>query len=241
MYGLYQDLIAIQRDLYLALADRIRDYASTGDCSVLATFVPIGILFGAVHALTPGHSKILLATYLTGTRHNLIRGFGVSLALAFTHVGMSVIIALLGLKLVSATLGSYGEAPILEGLSRILIGAIGVWMIYRAIWRGHYDRRHDDGLAFGFTAGLVPCPLTLAFMTFAIVRGVPEAGIAFAAVMMVGVVLVLGVVALTAVLFRQRLFALLSSWPRLVDRLTRVLQIVVGIVLITVAVNAMRG
>ncbi|WP_425459635.1 hypothetical protein [Hankyongella ginsenosidimutans] len=33
-------------------------------------------------------------------------------------------------------------------------------------------------------AGLIPCPLTLFVMTFALSRGVPEAGVAFAGVMM---------------------------------------------------------
>ncbi|TIM37420.1 MAG: hypothetical protein E5Y56_33685, partial [Mesorhizobium sp.] len=49
----------------------------------------------------------------------------------------------------------------------------------------HYDA--EEGAAFGFMAGLIPCPLTLFVMTFAIVRGVPEAGIAFAVTMMAGV------------------------------------------------------
>lgn len=36
MMGLFQDLVAIQRDIYLAFADRIGDFAKTGDWSLLA-------------------------------------------------------------------------------------------------------------------------------------------------------------------------------------------------------------
>ena len=66
----------------------------------------MGILFGAAHALTAGHSKAVLATYLAGKPFGLARGLGVSLALSFTHVTMAVVIALLSLPLVTITLGS---------------------------------------------------------------------------------------------------------------------------------------
>jgi ABC-type nickel/cobalt efflux system permease component RcnA len=44
----------------------------------------------------------------------------------------------------------------------------------------------SDGLAPGFAAGLIPCPLALFVMTVAIARGAPEVGVAFAAVKMIG-------------------------------------------------------
>lgn len=50
----------------------------------------MGIAFGAAKALTPGHSKAVLATYLTGSTATLPRALVVSLALAFRHVTMSL-------------------------------------------------------------------------------------------------------------------------------------------------------
>jgi len=239
MMGLFQDLVAIQREIYLAFADRIGDFATTGDWALLAAYLPMGVLFGAVHALTPGHSKAVLATYLTGSTVSVPRGLAVSLVLSFVHVGISVLIALLALPLVSVALGSVGRAPLLEGLSRGLLGVIGLWMLWQGLrGTGH---AHGQGMATGFAAGLIPCPLTLFVMTFAISRGVPQAGVAFAAVMMIGVALVLGMVALAAVLFRRQLLRLLATRPRAVDAVTRAIQIVAGLVLVVVALNAIRG
>lgn len=239
MMGLFQDLVAIQRDIYLAFADRIGDFASTGDWTLLAAYLPMGILFGAVHALTPGHSKAVLATYLTGSTASVPRGLSVSLILSFVHVGMSVVIALLSLPLVSVALGSVGRAPLLEDISRGLLGVIGLWMLWQGFrGTGHV---HGQGMAAGFAAGLIPCPLTLFVMTFAITRRVPEAGVAFAAVMMIGIALVLGTVALAAVLLRQQLLRLLATRPRAVDAVTRSIQILAGIILMVVAANAIRG
>ncbi len=239
MMGLFQDLVAIQREIYLAFAERIGNFAKTGDWTLLAAYLPMGILFGAVHALTPGHSKAVLATYLTASTASVPRGLAVSLVLSFVHVGMSVMIALLSLPLVSVALGSVGGAPLLEDISRGLLGVIGLWML----WQGLRGTGHANGqgMAAGFAAGLIPCPLTLFVMTFAISRRVPEAGVAFAAVMMVGVALVLGTVALAAVLFRRQLLRLLATRPHTVDAVTRSIQVLAGLVLVIVAANAIRG
>jgi ABC-type nickel/cobalt efflux system permease component RcnA len=236
MIGLFQDLIAIQREIYLAFADRIGDFATTGDWTLLAAYLPMGVLFGAVHALTPGHSKAVLATYLTGSTTSIPRGLAVSLLLSFVHVGTSVLIALFTLPLVSVVLGSVGRAPALEGLSRGLLGVIGIWMLWQG-FRGA-GHAHAQGFAAGLAAGLIPCPLTLFVMTFAISRGVPQAGVAFAGVMMIGVALVLATVALAAVIFRQQLLRLLATRPRAVEVVTRAIQIIAGLVLVAVALNA---
>jgi ABC-type nickel/cobalt efflux system permease component RcnA len=182
---LLQAIVDVQRDIYLAFAEHIKTFANGGGWTTFLAFVPMGIVSGAVHALTPGHSKAVLATYLTGSSAGMTRGLSVSIALSVTHVTMAVLMALFSLPLVSVMLGSAGSAPLLEDVSRGLLGAIGVWMLWSALFRPHH---HGEGesIAVGFMAGLIPCPLTLFVMTFAMTRGVPEAGILFAIVMMTG-------------------------------------------------------
>lgn len=237
MTQVLQDLISFQREIYLAFANQITAFANGGGWGAFLVYLPMGILFGAAHAMTPGHSKAVLATYLAGSPSGLVRGLGVSLALSFTHVTMSVIIALLALPLVSISLGSVGRAPMLEDVSRGLLGLIGLWMLYRAFRHRPHQHDHGEGMAFGFMAGLIPCPLTLFVMTFAISRGVPEAGVAFAVTMMIGVALVLSLVAVATILFRQRVVHLIEGRPLLLDRITRAIEGIAGLLLTTIAVR----
>jgi ABC-type nickel/cobalt efflux system permease component RcnA len=197
----------------------------------------MGIVFGAVHAMTPGHSKSVLATYLTGSSAGLGRSLTVSLVLSFTHVTSAVLIALLSLPLVSVALGSVGRAPMLEDVSRGLLGLIGAWMLWRAVRHPLHAHGDQEGVAVGIMAGLIPCPLTLFVMTFAMIRGVPEAGIAFAVTMMAGVAFTLSVVALVTVFFRNQLANLLRSRPKLVAVVTRSLEAVAGTILVAVALS----
>ncbi|WP_426127683.1 nickel/cobalt transporter [Pararhizobium sp. PWRC1-1] len=230
-------IIDVQRDIYLAFGEHIKAFASGSGWGAFLAFLPMSIAFGAVHAMTPGHSKSILATYLAGSSLSMVRGLLVSLALSFTHVAMSVVIAMFSLPLVSIMFGGTGagSSPILESVSRGLLGVIGIWMLWSALFRGpHGDQQ---GIVVGLSAGLIPCPLTLFVMTFAISRGVPEAGIMFAIVMMIGVALTLSSVALAAVFFRQQMVHLFETRPKLISRLTKGLQAASGAVLVLVAVH----
>lgn len=239
---LFIEAVAVQREIYLAFGGRIDLFAESGDWMQLAVFLPMGIVFGAVHALTPGHSKMVLATYLAGTPAAWWQGLGVAVLLSAVHVSMSVVIVLLSLPLVSVALGSVGQAPLLEDISRGLLGVIGLWLIVIALRPAHNHQRPERRSAvFAVSAGLIPCPLTLFVMTFAMTRGVPQAGLAFAAVMMIGVAATLVAVALTALGARRLLECLLTNYPRALGRTAATLQVLSGIVLVIIAINALTS
>jgi len=225
-------LVAAQRWIYDAIGGYLADFASTGDWTALLSVAPLGIVFGAVHALTPGHSKTLLASYLVGSRLALVRGLAVSTVLAATHVSMAVLIALFAAQLLTKTIVGAGRAPAIEHLSRGLIVLIGIWFLVRAVRGSKHQHTKQEGLTFGLIAGLIPCPLTLFVMVLAISRGVPEAGLAFAASMMIGVALTLGSVALAACVGREALNAALARFGASVAATGRSLDGLAGVLLV---------
>jgi ABC-type nickel/cobalt efflux system permease component RcnA len=166
--------------------------------------VPFGIAFGAAHALTTGHSKTVLFLFVTESGASLSRGIGIAAILSATHIAISALVVVLSLPVVSLAFGEVGRAPVLEDLSRDLIGLVGLWLLVTAI-RGHAAHSHHEGAAFGVVAGLIPCPLTLFVMTVASARGVPEAGLPFAFMMLSGVAAVLASVAALLVAARAGL------------------------------------
>jgi nickel/cobalt exporter len=228
-------LVEIQRTIYTALAEQIKLLSTGGDWLAFLAFLPAGVFFGAVHALTPGHSKAVLATYLAGSEAKIGRGLLVSLTLSFTHVTIAVLIAVFSLPLVSIALGSVGRAPLLEDVSRGLLGLIGLWMLWRALSHSHHHKH--EGEAVGVMAGLIPCPLTLFVMTFAIARGVPAAGILFAGTMMIGVALTLSCVAVLSIMLRERLVRFVEGRPRLFEAITRSIEGVAGAALVALAIH----
>lgn len=112
---------------------------------------------------------------------------------------------------------------------------IGLWMIWRALSRHTHAHHHREGLTFGFMAGLIPCPLTLFIMNYAVLHKVVPVGILFAVSMMLGITLTLGTVALASVLFRKQVGHLLERQPRLFGFMSKTLEVLAGLVLLAVA------
>jgi nickel/cobalt transporter (NicO) family protein len=222
-------LIAIQRWVHSAVSSDLSAYAATGDPRILFAMVPAGIFFGAVHALTPGHSKSVLASYLVGSRLHYLKGIAVAGTLAFVHVGTAVVLSLTAAMLVTRTLGGVGQAPILEYVSRGMLIVIGLWLLVRGFRRREHV--HGEGLVVGIVAGLIPCPLTLFAMFLALSRGVPEAGLAFAGAMMGGVALTLCGVAVATILARDRVLDLLSRYGGAAETAMRGLDVAAGALL----------
>jgi ABC-type nickel/cobalt efflux system permease component RcnA len=223
-------LVAFQRWIYTAVTADLAAFGATHDWAALAAVLPAGVVFGAAHALTPGHGKSILASYVLGSRLAALRASAVAAVLALTHVASAVLLALIAAPLVTRTLVGAGRVPSLELVSRGILVLIGGWLILRA-WRGR-SHPHGEGLAVGFVAGLVPCPLTLFATFFALSRGVPEAGLVFAAAMMLGILLTLFAVAVLTVLLRDRLVSFVTHHGVSILRLSRVLDGVSGVLLI---------
>jgi nickel/cobalt transporter (NicO) family protein len=231
-----QILIDLQRSIHDAVSSLFNSFAEAHDWRALLILLPLGIVFGAVHALTPGHSKVVLASYLVGSRVALTRSALVAGALALTHIASAVVLALLAAPLITRTIGNAGRAPAIELLSRGTLALIGVWLIVRAL--RHRPHVHGEGVMVGVVAGLVPCPLTLFAMFLALSKGVVLAGLTFAAAMMIGVGLTLTCVAMVTVLARDRTLALIGRHGASVERISRALDFATGALLIAVGIIA---
>jgi nickel/cobalt exporter len=228
-------LIALQRWINASISADLSAFAASRDLAALAGILPLGIVFGAIHALTPGHGKTVLASYLIGSRLAVVRSLAVAGALAITHVGSAVVLALAAAPILTRTLGGVGRAPVLEDLSRGLLALIGLWFLWRA-WRGPLHE-HREGVMVGVIAGLVPCPLTLFAMFLALSRGVPEAGLTFALAMMGGVGATLALVATATVLARKWVVSFIGQHGRSIDSVSRLLEGLAGVALVAIGLR----
>ena len=230
-------LIALQGWVQRSITADLSVFAATRDWMTLLAVLPLGIVFGAIHALTPGHGKTVLASYLVGSRLAAVRALGTAGILALTHIGSAVILALTAAPLLTRTLGGVGRAPLLEDISRGLLAVIGLWLVARALLRRPHEHPSGEGLMVGVVAGLIPCPLTLFTMFLALGRGVPEAGLTFAVAMMLGVAMTLGAVALITVLTRDRIVRVLARYGASLSWIGRTLDGVAGVILLVIGVR----
>jgi ABC-type nickel/cobalt efflux system permease component RcnA len=111
----------------------------------------IAFMFGAFHALSPGHGKAMVAAYLVGARGTLKHAAVLGLVVTFTHT-MGVFA--LGLVTLFASRYIVPERlySILSVVSGLMVVGVGGWLLY-ARWRGlevghhhrhqYHDHHHD--------------------------------------------------------------------------------------------------
>ena len=90
---MFEFLFDVQRTIKSLLTTDINTYAASENWHVLLAMLPFGILFGMAHALTPGHSKIVLASYVVGSGLPPLRATLVSMALSATQITSAVLLA----------------------------------------------------------------------------------------------------------------------------------------------------
>jgi ABC-type nickel/cobalt efflux system permease component RcnA len=232
---MFEFLFEVQRAIRGSLTAATKNFDRTQDWGVLITMMPLGIVFGVAHAMTPGHSKSILATYVLGSGLSPWRAVLSSLVLAATHITSAVLLAVVANNLVTRTLVGAGRVPALENLSRYMLMAIGLWLVLRA-WRARPHVR-GEGYLMGFVAGLVPCPLTLFVMMLVVSRGVPEAGLAFAVAIFLGVAAVLVSIAATVAFARDWAEGWMGRRGARLSVVSRCLDIIAGVALIALALH----
>ena len=129
--------------------------------------------WGALHALSPGHGKAMVAAYLVGTRGSARDAVVLGATVTVTHT-----IGVFALGLVTLALSQYilpeqlyPWLTLASGLMVVLVGA----SVLRSRLRGaahkhehHHSHDHRSLLGMGAAAGLLPCPSALVVLLAAI-------------------------------------------------------------------------
>jgi ABC-type nickel/cobalt efflux system permease component RcnA len=135
--------------------------------------------WGALHALSPGHGKAMVAAYLVGTRGTARHAVALGATVTVTHT-----IGVFALGLVTLALSQYvlpeDLYPWLTLVSGLMVVGVGGAVLRsrlrtaRHARHHHHDHHHPEQLGWrgivgmGAAAGLIPCPSALVVLLAAI-------------------------------------------------------------------------
>jgi nickel/cobalt transporter (NicO) family protein len=162
------------------------------DDSVLVLLLLAAFGWGAVHALSPGHGKAMVAAYLVGTRGSTRDAIVLGATVTVTHTAGVIALGAVALGL-SAWILPEQLYPWLTLVSGLLVVSVGA-AVLRGRLRGfghshdhahrdhahgphdpHHHHHHEGGsrrglLAMGASAGLIPCPSALVVLLGAVAQ-----------------------------------------------------------------------
>jgi nickel/cobalt transporter (NicO) family protein len=222
-----QALLTFQREANRTIASQMRAIRE-GDSSLpLLIGIGLAFLYGVVHALGPGHGKLVVVAYFLSRQARIGRGLLMGLQIATFHVlSAMAVVALADLLLRQAFGGPPAEVAGLRLASYGLIGLIGVVMLFQAVRRsrlrragvevshaccGHArsdpqapggapERAEQGALSLG--VGLVPCTGAVLILLYAMANDILLAGMLLVTAIAAGMAITMGALGLLSVIAR---------------------------------------
>jgi ABC-type nickel/cobalt efflux system permease component RcnA len=218
--GLLGRVNAAQRQLNQALSRELRRLREGEVAGPALGVAWIAFLYGVLHAIGPGHGKLVISSLFLARDARLGTAVAVSGAVSLLQtVSAVVIVSVVTLALGRTGLDVFRDSRRIELVSYGLIAVIGLVMLVAAI-RELWGHRHEETILPGgasgeggpggrissglvLATGLTPCASAVIILLFALGQGVFLVGIAASLVMAVGMGLTVSLVGILAVLTRR--------------------------------------
>lgn len=128
------------------LLDLVRNEELSFLFYIAALFIALAL--GALHALTPGHGKTVVAAYLVGSRGTSFHAIVLGTVVTLTHTGSVFLLGMLTLAASQYILPTT-IIPFLEILSGVLILGLGFYLLWQRIqvWRKPKETKNKISLA----------------------------------------------------------------------------------------------
>jgi ABC-type nickel/cobalt efflux system permease component RcnA len=145
---------------------------------------------GALHALSPGHGKTLVAAYLVGQHGTVLHAIVLGLVVTFTHTGSVLLCAVL---FAATNLPERVAMVVLNLVGGLVIAGLGVWLLMKRLTGGpdhiHLGGGHDvpdlsrpgaswwTTVTLGMAGGIVPCWDAILLLLYALAMKRPWLGV----------------------------------------------------------------
>jgi nickel/cobalt transporter (NicO) family protein len=223
-------LLTFQREANRLIAQQMRAIREGDSALPLIIGAGLAFLYGVLHALGPGHGKLVVVSYFLSREARVGRGLLMGLQIAIFHVVSAiVVVALADLLLRRAFGGPPAEVAGVRLFSYGLIALIGAVMLAQAVRRsrqrragievadgccggahaGHPHQGSTDarehvqqgGLSLG--VGLVPCTGAVLILLYAMANDILFAGVLLALAIAADMAITMGGLGILSVIARR--------------------------------------
>ena len=220
-------LLTFQREANRLIGEHMRAIREGTSSTALLIGIGLAFLYGVVHALGPGHGKLVVVSYFLSRDARVGRGLLMGLQIAIFHVlSAMVVVALANLLLRRAFGGAPAEVAGVRLFSYGLIAVIGAVMLVQAVRRprqrqagvqvdgccggahdnhdhGHDSREQAQQGALSLGVGLVPCAGAVLILLYAVANDILFAGMLLVAAIAARMAITMAGLGILSVIVRQ--------------------------------------
>jgi nickel/cobalt exporter len=244
--GLFQavgeGVAGLQRDMNARLSELSRLVNEERNVGVFFVLLALAFVYGTVHALGPGHGKVIMASYALAHPLRAKQGVLLGAGVAVIHTLSAVLLVTVLYLVLQSSYRAYGGAPkmIITLISYALITCLGVFLLIKSLVQLRRPIETDPSDAESAVAGsgktrelivpallmgLVPCEGAVLILVFSLSINAYWLGISLSAAMSVGMAVTISAVGLAALGVKQGSVKLLSKRKQFIRRGTVILQL----------------
>jgi nickel/cobalt transporter (NicO) family protein len=230
IFGFIQDG---QRLFHETIVNDLQQIKATGSFLTSLGLICVGFLYGALHAVGPGHGKVIVSSYMLANENSLKRGLIIVVFSALLQACIAVILVISFFYIFNLARSEAEHATaMLEMASYLLVGMIGVGLIVRGMkefWslkksKTHQEQAHHECchhshipdskkiemkqgagafVIMVLSIGLRPCTGAILLLFFSCIVGAVWSGIIATFAMSIGTALTTGLLAVLTVKSRD--------------------------------------
>ncbi len=182
------EIAALQGEIRQRITAFAREIRQAPAGGAMFSLLGLSMVYGILHALGPGHGKTIVFSYFLSRRGSLFQAVMLGTGLSFAHVlsATTIVVILFLLGKQTSLFAFHGIENRIETLSYLLIGLIGLFLLYKAVtelYRNGFSAGRGgeaDGrsmAALSLSAGLIPCPGAAIILLFTLSQGILWAGL----------------------------------------------------------------
>ena len=239
--GLWLRLVELQRDLNRALSQNLRSLQSGFQPRIFFLLIGIAFLYGVIHALGPGHGKVLVSAYFLQEKASILSSFKIGAIISLTHSGTAALLGMMiGIFFQSAKMFK-DDIQIYMGLSSgfliLILGLVYLFLSFSRRQHLHAAIGNKNEILLGIFSGMVPCPVSLTIILFSIYLDLLWLGLLAVLALSIGMAITISTIGVVTIKTRNFSDKFDSKNSKIGKVLHKTLAILGSLIIITIGVS----
>ncbi|MBN1695877.1 MAG: hypothetical protein JW881_00065 [Spirochaetales bacterium] len=230
--GLFEAINRLQRELNTSLSLLSRKINREKDAGLFFMLLAISFVYGIIHALGPGHGKVIMASYALSNEIRITQGILFGIFIAVIHTLSAVLLVSILYFFVAGTYSGYSREPgkIVSLISYGLISLMGLFLLIKTLIVdiAGVQKNGDDAAEFqelprpgikrflipAFIIGLIPCEGAVLILVFSLSINAYCMGVMLALTMSIGMAVTISVTGIIMICSKKGVLKLFSKKKR---------------------------
>jgi len=202
--NLLSQVISWQQKLNILITDYF-DLLEDGDSSVFLLILIISFLYGLIHALGPGHGKMVISSYFLANNSNKYDAFKAGFLTSIVHTLSALLVTGTLYLFFQDTISTYFKSlnQNMYKVSAVFIILIALFLLYELLTEKNKIESIEPIsnkrlFTVSFSIGIVPCPGVMSIVLYSMIIGYFYLGILSAITMSIGMGITISVSAIFA-------------------------------------------